>query len=165
MLARKDTEDTLYWPWEHDGRYSCKTDYRFLKEDEAGFQVAEHQDHMKELWKKIWVLECPNKVRNLIQRACRNSLPLKCNLLRRTIITEQSCDRCKEENEDVVHAVWSCKKLDGVWGMNNIQSFRNQRSFSSFSELLPQVFEHQRNPVLFAFTIWSIWHQRNQVRT
>ena len=66
MLAWKDTEDTLYWPWEHDGRYSCKTGYRFLKEDEAGFQVAEHQDHMKELWKKIWALECPNKVRNLI---------------------------------------------------------------------------------------------------
>ena len=37
MLARKDTEDTLYWPWEHDGRYSCKTRYWFLKEDEVGF--------------------------------------------------------------------------------------------------------------------------------
>ena len=92
-LARKETEDTLYWPWEQDG----KTGYRFLKEDEVGFQVSEHQDHEKELWKKIWTLECPNKVRNLIWRACRNSLPSKCNLMRRTIITEQRCDRCKEE--------------------------------------------------------------------
>ena len=136
-----------------------------MKEDEVGFQVTAHQDHEKGLWKKIWALECPNKVRNLIWRACCNSLPSKCNLLRRTIITEQRCDRCKEENEDVVHAVWGCKGLDGVWGVNDTWSFRNQRSFSSFSELLTWVFEYQRNPVLFAFTVWSIWHQRNQVRT
>ena len=30
-LAKKEMEDTLYWPWEQDGRYSCKTGYRFLK--------------------------------------------------------------------------------------------------------------------------------------
>ena len=136
LLARKDMEDTLYWPWEHDGRYSYKTGYRFLKEDEVGFQVTEHQDHEKGLWKKIWALECRNKVRNLIWRAFRNSLPSKCNLWRRTIIIDQICDRCKEDNEDVVHAVWSYKELDGVWGLNNIWSFWNQQSFSSFSELL-----------------------------
>ena len=48
-LARKEMKDTLYWPWEQDGRYSCKTGYRFLKEDEVGFQVSKHQDHEKEL--------------------------------------------------------------------------------------------------------------------
>ena len=102
---------------------------------------------------------------NLIWRAWHNSLPSKCNLLRQTIISEQICDRCKEDNEDFVHSVWSCKELDGVWGMNDIWSFRNQQSFSNFSELLAWVFQHQRNPDLFAFTVSSIWHQRNQVRT
>ena len=165
LLARIETEDTMYWPWEHDGRYSCKTGYRFLKEDEVGFQVVENQDHEKGLWKKIWALKCPNTVRNLIWRACHNSLPSKCNLMRRTIISEQSCERCKGENEDVLHTVWSCKELDRVWGANTVWNFRNQRCFSNFSELLAWVFDHQRNPVLFAFTIWSIWHQRNQVET
>ena len=95
----------MYWPWEHDGRYSCKMGYRFLKEDVVDFQVAENQNHEKGLWKKIWALECPNKVRNLIWRACRNSFPSKCNLVRRTIISEQSYDFCREENEDILHAV------------------------------------------------------------
>ena len=45
LLARKDTEDSMYWPWEQDGRYSCKTGYRFLKEDEVSLQVDENQDH------------------------------------------------------------------------------------------------------------------------
>ena len=164
-LAREDTEDSLYWPWEHDGRYSCKTGYRFLKEDEVGFQVPVHQEHGEGLWKKVWALDCPNKIKNLIWRASRNSLPTKCNLYRRTVITEHCCDRCKEESEDMLHVVWSCKKLDGVWGANSLWNFRNQQSFASFSELLAWVFDHQRKPGLFAFIIWSIWHQRNQLRT
>ena len=145
--------------------YSCKMGYRFLKEDEVDFQVAETQDQEKWLWKKVWALECPNKIRNLIWRACCNSLPSKCNLLRRTIISEQSCDRCKEGNEDVLHVVWSCKELDGVWEANNLWSFQDQQCFANFSELLAWVCDHQRYPTLFAFTIWSIWNQRNQVRT
>ena len=61
--------------------------------------------------------------------------------------------------------MWSCKQLDDVWGANNLWSFQNQQCFASFSELLDWVCDHQRNPTLFAFNIWSIWHQRNQVRT
>ena len=75
------------------------------------------------------------------------------------------CDRCKDENEDIMHAVWGCKGLDGVWGADSIWSLRNQRSFSSFSELLCWVLEFHKNLVMFAFIVWSIWHQRNQIRT
>ena len=34
-LARVVSEDTLYWPLTHDGRYTCKSGYRFLKEESA----------------------------------------------------------------------------------------------------------------------------------
>ena len=155
-LARKDMEDSLFWPLENDGRYSCKTGYRFLKEDEVGHQVAVQQDHEKGLWKKVCALECPNKVRNLMWRACHNSLSSKCNLFRRRIISEQCCDRCKVENEYTVHAMWSCKMLDDIWSANNSWNFRNQQYFSSFSELMVWILDHQRNPALFAFTVWSI---------
>ena len=64
-----------------------------------------------------------------------------------------------------MHAMWGCKGLDGVWGVDSTWSFRNQRSFSSFSELLNWIFKLHKNPVLFAFIVWSIWHQRNQIRT
>ena len=30
-LARVVVDDTLYWPFTHDGNYSCKSGYRFLK--------------------------------------------------------------------------------------------------------------------------------------
>ena len=55
-LARKEIEDKLCWPWEQDGRYSCKTGYRFLKEDEVGFQVTECQDHRKSCERRFGLL-------------------------------------------------------------------------------------------------------------
>ena len=48
-LARNATYDSLFWPWEHDWSFSCKSRYRFLKEDEAGLQGAEQPDHEKGL--------------------------------------------------------------------------------------------------------------------
>ena len=67
--------------------------------------------------------------------------------------------------EDMIHAVWSCKNLDCVWDKDITWNFWNQTSFSSFSELMASVFEHQQKPALFAFMVWTIWTQRNQVRS
>ena len=33
-LSQVAVEDILFWPYSYDGRYSCKTGYRFLKEEE-----------------------------------------------------------------------------------------------------------------------------------
>ena len=77
---------------------------------------------------------------------------------------DQTCDRCRCAAKDMIHAVWNCKNLDCVWEKDTAWNFRTQTSFSNFSELMAWVIEHQWKPALFAFTVWSIWTQRNQVR-
>ena len=47
--------------------------YRFLKEEESLEVQTEPPDHETDLWKGIWALNSPNKIKNLIWRACRNS--------------------------------------------------------------------------------------------
>ena len=116
------------------------------------------------MWRSIWSLQVLNKVKNILQRATRESLPTKQNLQRRTITNCSLCDQCKLEPETALHATWSCRELEvvcenvGVWG------FRRSRSFLSFKELLSWLITNTQEVEPFAVTTWSIWNQRNRVR-
>ena len=67
---------------------------------------------LKPLWKKIWKLPLPCKVRNFLCRACRNAIPTMTNLLRRYVVDDPMCSLCSQHNEDVLHSLWSCSNLE-----------------------------------------------------
>ena len=69
---------------------------------------------MKPLWNKIWTLEVSNKVKTLLWKACNNSLPTKANLFRRKITTNAWCEICKQEDEDILHALYRCPDLQSL---------------------------------------------------
>ena len=70
---------------------------------------------LKPLWQAIWNLPVLSKVKNLVWKATKNSLPTKDNLVRRKIIQNGSYDVCREHMEDVKHALYSCPKLAELW--------------------------------------------------
>ena len=117
-----------------------------------------------QLWKGIWSLRVPNKVKNLLWRACRNAMPTKANLVRCTIIDDPSCDRCHDAHEAPLHALWLCRELDSVWDSSGSWSFRHGVQFLDFKELLSGIILQQHDLELFAWMAWTIWTQRNQVR-
>ena len=65
-LARVVSEDTLYWPLTHDGHYTCKSRYRFLKEESEPANPSGFLPQETQLWKGLWSLKIPNKVKNLV---------------------------------------------------------------------------------------------------
>lgn len=69
-LARVVSEDALYWPLTHDGRCTCKSGYRFLKEESEPADLSGFLPQETQLWKGLWSLKFPNKVKNLVWRAC-----------------------------------------------------------------------------------------------
>ena len=60
----------------------------------------------------------PSKVKNLVWRATKKSLPSKDNLVQRKIIQDAYYDACQEHIEDVKHALYSCSKLEELWKKN-----------------------------------------------
>ena len=68
----------------------------------------------KKLWNGIWSLRVPPKVKTLLWRACREAMPTKKALFRRTITTDSVYVRCHGHDEDSLHAMWSCPELDTV---------------------------------------------------
>ncbi|KAL0006674.1 hypothetical protein SO802_008176 [Lithocarpus litseifolius] len=103
-------------------------------------------------------MRVPQKIKNFMWRACCNAMLTKQALVKRTIISDPSCDRCSSATESPLHALWSCSEIDVVW------ADRNHSGFSDFKQLVSWIVEEGKHIELFAFTVWAIWNQRNQVR-
>ena len=158
-LSRSAAEDTLYWAYSTSGHYTCKSGYRFLKEESESLAHAQAPPICDEkVWKAIWKMQVPPKIRNFIWQACRNVLPTKQALMKRKIVAEPICERCKLDVEDAEHALWSCPELDVVWADQEQWSFRHEVGFSSVKELLSWMVEKGMPLELFAFTAWRIWN-------
>ena len=117
----------------------------------------------KKIWKSIWSLEVPNKYKNFLWHACRDSLPTKANLTRKTIISNPICDRCASMAKDTLNALWGCSGLNVVWD-NERWSFRSREVFTNFKQLYRWLLEKGKPLQLFAIQVWCIWNQRNQSR-
>ena len=93
-----------------------KSGYKFLQNEFQSQQSGTlNPAALKTLWQAVWKLNVPSKVKNLMWRACRDSLPTKSNLVRRKVLMDDKCDCCKMIREDVVHALYSCSKLKELW--------------------------------------------------
>ena len=68
-------------------------------------------DSLKPLWQAIWQLKVSDKVKNLVWRACQNSLPTMMNLVKHRVSTDDKCDLCKDQRENVHHALYLYSKL------------------------------------------------------
>ena len=152
-LSQVATEDALFWPFTSNGIYSYKSGYRFLKEEAeqpAAFQPPPLRD--KQLWKNIWSMRVAQKIKNFVWRACRNALPTKKKLVRRTIIADPICDRCRTAVEDPLHALWSCSKVDFVWADQSLWDFRWSTDFENIKMLVSWLIEEGKQLELFAYT-------------
>ena len=123
-LAGVETDDTLYWPLTHDGQYTCKSGYRFRKEEIEPEHQRLPSPEETQLWRHLWSLRTPNKVKNHVWRACHDSLPTEGNLERRTIISNPICDRYELHPESPLHALWLFPKLNEVWNNSKLWGSR-----------------------------------------
>ena len=108
--------DELIWPHSATSAYMVTTGYRFLQTENQNQQPGQSDTLLlKPLWQRIWSLKYLSKVKILIWRVAKNSLPTKQNLVRRKIINNEYCDHCQLQHEDVLHALYLCSKLKEIW--------------------------------------------------
>ena len=141
------------------GEYSVKSGYFFLKAETSNNSSSTQilQGTTKPPWKQVWQLAVPSKIKIFLWRATRNALPTNVNLVRRCVMVDPTCCACQNNEEDVLHSLWSCPSLSQVWNedprWNSLQSTRH----SDFAQLLAVVFASDCSLELFAFITWTIW--------
>ena len=66
-LSHTNQVDTLTWPFTPTGDYTVKSGYTFLQQEYQSSQPGQSDPkYLKSLWKSIWSLQVPSKVKNFI---------------------------------------------------------------------------------------------------
>lgn len=81
-----------------------------------------------------------SKVKNLVWRACCDSLPSKQNLVKRKILTDATCDIYQSEVEDSVHALFKCPKISALWEKVPVWNVDSLKRCPNFIDLLGCIF-------------------------
>ena len=101
--------DAYVWLFTSNGDYSVKSAYKMLATKAmASAQAYSLIDNSEKVWKGVWRIRTPNKIRHFMWRAVKDSLPTIENLHKRQIPLDKSCSLCEEYQETNMHVLWLC---------------------------------------------------------
>ena len=158
-------EDSRVWAGTRNGSFTVRSAYEvafnLIKEGKKQVFLGESSDRskMKEFWKFIWKLECPNKVKQFFWKACKNILPTNSTLVSRKITRDDRCGLCGL-CETSGHALWGCKFASEVWKNGGLPTkVRDQLRCSK--EFIDMVWKLKEDKCIqdwdwYAITAWKI---------
>uniref|UniRef100_A0A7N2LK24 Reverse transcriptase zinc-binding domain-containing protein n=1 Tax=Quercus lobata TaxID=97700 RepID=A0A7N2LK24_QUELO len=115
------------------------------------------------VWKTLWKLKVPNKIKVFGWRACCNILPTQANLAQKWIIQDNRCEACKTEPETGIHALWNCGVSQDVWAGCSARLQKCLVGQAGMLQLLDELIKQLPPDELEQFLVqdWLIWHQWN----
>lgn len=90
------------------------------------------------LWKAIWRIPVPNKIRVFIWRCCRSFLALRHNLKRRKANIDDVCAVCGTQTESERHVFLDCHYARLFWFGSPLQLNTAEIQGDTFSTMLGQ---------------------------
>lgn len=113
-------QDRSAWAYEKSGVFSVRSAYRMLSEkvswprtsSKGASTVAGDQEP---IWRKVWKLNMPPKVRVFCWRLIHGFIPAGAVLHRQHIETMSICDCCGAREESILHALTGCTYVRLFW--------------------------------------------------
>ena len=99
------------------GEFSVKSAYHIAVNIVDSQAVGESSlgDVRAPVWRKLWHLNLPAKIKIFTWRACLNALPTMQNLRSRGVVVEEFCPLCNHSSESTSHALIHCEFATKVW--------------------------------------------------
>ena len=151
-----------------DGKFTTRNAYHLIAGIERSLSpTCSSPERNHKLWSSIWSSKVPQKVNNMIWRACHNTIPTLCNLWRRKVVNSVQCLWCKGGVEDTIHALWYCPALNPIWYGDEMLTKLHRYKFDKFDDLIGMVFmvKERLDINLLLMMLWLIWGNRNASRS
>ncbi|XP_012842431.1 PREDICTED: uncharacterized protein LOC105962665 [Erythranthe guttata] len=161
-------QDRLVWHYSRSGQFTVKSCYHNIMYNHAASSDSQtngtsSNNGTKDLWKYIWHLSLPPKIKIFVWRAAWDIIPTKGALFRRHITSDPFCNLCGTRTETTVHALIGCRDLPKVWQSEpfNIDTTTEPVSFLGW---LVKMRKHlSKNLLCLAMVIcWKAWDSRNR---
>ncbi|XP_075657106.1 uncharacterized protein LOC142627188 [Castanea sativa] len=105
-LSHRKPPNHVSWSCTPSEEFSTSSAYKLLTTSASTDQaISSNQANQRRIWKGIWKMQVPNKIKHFVWRIFNNALPTKCNLKRRHIIDSDLRELCKDTPEDALHAM------------------------------------------------------------
>ena len=169
-LSSSNTSDRIVWAENRSRKFTVKSAYALALEEKAHNTEANYSDESarRKIWKTIWQLRIPQKIKHFAWRAGRDILATKSNLAKRRITPNGMCDLCGYNEETVYHLLWGCDHAKEVWKNRKFAlpfEISTQWNFLDVVANLQEC-EHFRPRQMekFISICWGIWKDRNDLR-
>ncbi|OMP07076.1 hypothetical protein COLO4_07649 [Corchorus olitorius] len=113
-----EESDQIVWPQESSGQYTVKSGYavyRASHKDDTIRGVSSSHQVSQIVWKEIWKIRAPSKIKVFLWRVCKKALATNEELWKRKCRPVPLCDICGEEIESVEHLLLLCDWTKRVW--------------------------------------------------
>ncbi|KAL5568310.1 hypothetical protein UlMin_024885 [Ulmus minor] len=161
-VPRNREADKLWWFFEKKGSYTVKSGYKLACDLNNPISDSTSAGGSN-WWTTLWTLKLPPKIKFFLWRSCLNALPTKDNLVKRGIKTLQSCPRCGEVQESVIHVFFECIYARSLWEDSIFHTQVLSAQSSSYIDRISLI--HAKNAKedfeLFCVILWAIWNDRN----
>ena len=172
VKPHSDRKDSFKWGYTSNGNYYSSQSGRklleLLRERQQPLHVAVGLPPIeKNLWKAIWKVKAPSKLKHFLWRVMAGAVPVKERLNSRGLQLDSRCRMCPSGSESICHHLFLCPFAKEVWDHSGVQLPHNGFSSSSvFLNVYHLIFANgRRAPYIqnrvFPWVLWQIWKARN----
>jgi len=157
--------DRLIWHFTSNGVFSVKSAYHLAREKAKADLPSSSGGPIKSLWRSIWGLDVPPRIRLFGWRLGVGALPTKCNIARCVRDFDMKCEWCGHLEESDVHAVFVCPMAEDIWQASSFESPLWRAGPGTIEEYLVQAAETLDDLRFgeFVAVMWEIWNERNRI--
>ncbi|XP_075661932.1 uncharacterized protein LOC142631608 [Castanea sativa] len=169
-LSSSSTHDRLIWAENRSGKFTIKSAYALALEEKTHNTRANCSDESirRKIWKTIWQLKIPQKIKHFAWKASRDILATKSNLAKWRIIPNGMCNLCGHNEETVCHLLWSFDHAKEVWKNSKFAlpfQISTQWNFLDVVVKLQKCDQPRPGQMeKFISVCWGIWEDRNDLR-
>lgn len=160
------THDTPTWIFKKDGQYKVRSGYHQLTK--PGTEHTPANSSINTLWKQLWKLNIPPKIKHFWWRVLHNALPVADNLARRKLKILLDCIFCGDAKESILHLLFQCRFAKEVWELSPLRIQPGQlEGKTSLSDIMQHLLMLKDQTMLqehlFPFIGWRLWKARNEL--